>query len=109
MLATWCQHRQLFQPESVMRIRNYCTVSSLCHLLPWRFCGQSFMVKEGWVALVVSGKCPLCFRITVTALCSMDFSSFPLDTQNCSLELESCEYGTAAGTSQRGIMSMLFH
>ncbi|KAM8899012.1 gamma-aminobutyric acid receptor subunit rho-3a isoform 3-T4 [Spinachia spinachia] len=31
-------------------------------------------------------------RITVTALCSMDFSSFPLDTQNCSLELESCWY-----------------
>uniref|UniRef100_A0A1A8L751 Neurotransmitter-gated ion-channel ligand-binding domain-containing protein n=1 Tax=Nothobranchius pienaari TaxID=704102 RepID=A0A1A8L751_9TELE len=31
-------------------------------------------------------------RITVTALCSMDFSSFPLDTQNCSLELESCGY-----------------
>ncbi|KTF80478.1 hypothetical protein cypCar_00007155, partial [Cyprinus carpio] len=31
-------------------------------------------------------------RITVTALCSMDFSRFPLDTQNCSLELESCEY-----------------
>ncbi|CAL8399591.1 unnamed protein product [Boreogadus saida] len=28
-------------------------------------------------------------RITVTALCSMDFSSFPLDTQNCTLELES--------------------
>lgn len=27
----------------------------------------------------------------------MDFSSFPLDTQNCSLELESCEYDTAAG------------
>uniref|UniRef100_A0A673FQX5 Gamma-aminobutyric acid receptor subunit rho-1-like n=1 Tax=Sinocyclocheilus rhinocerous TaxID=307959 RepID=A0A673FQX5_9TELE len=31
-------------------------------------------------------------RITVTALCSMGFSRFPLDTQNCSLELESCEY-----------------
>nr|XP_023843859.1 gamma-aminobutyric acid receptor subunit rho-3 [Salvelinus alpinus] len=31
-------------------------------------------------------------RITVTALCAMDFSSFPLDTQNCSLELESCWY-----------------
>ncbi|XP_016119465.1 gamma-aminobutyric acid receptor subunit rho-1-like isoform X3 [Sinocyclocheilus grahami] len=31
-------------------------------------------------------------RITVTALCSMDFSRFPLDTQNCSLELESCWY-----------------
>uniref|UniRef100_A0AAR2JGQ8 Gamma-aminobutyric acid (GABA) A receptor, rho 3b n=1 Tax=Pygocentrus nattereri TaxID=42514 RepID=A0AAR2JGQ8_PYGNA len=33
-------------------------------------------------------------RITVTALCTMDFSSFPLDTQNCSLELESCESKT---------------
>ncbi|XP_030217958.1 gamma-aminobutyric acid receptor subunit rho-3a isoform X1 [Gadus morhua] len=31
-------------------------------------------------------------RITVTALCSMDFSSFPLDTQNCTLELESYAY-----------------
>ncbi|XP_016394673.1 gamma-aminobutyric acid receptor subunit rho-1-like isoform X1 [Sinocyclocheilus rhinocerous] len=31
-------------------------------------------------------------RITVTALCSMGFSRFPLDTQNCSLELESCWY-----------------
>ncbi|KAJ8279313.1 hypothetical protein COCON_G00063790 [Conger conger] len=31
-------------------------------------------------------------RVTVTALCSMDFSRFPLDTQNCSLELESCWY-----------------
>ncbi|XP_034036452.1 gamma-aminobutyric acid receptor subunit rho-3-like [Thalassophryne amazonica] len=31
-------------------------------------------------------------RVTVTALCSMDFSTFPLDTQNCSLELESYAY-----------------
>ncbi|KAL2085859.1 hypothetical protein ACEWY4_019179 [Coilia grayii] len=31
-------------------------------------------------------------RITVTAQCAMDFSSFPLDTQNCSLELESYAY-----------------
>nr|XP_046173068.1 gamma-aminobutyric acid receptor subunit rho-3-like [Oncorhynchus gorbuscha] len=31
-------------------------------------------------------------RITVTALCAMDFSSFPLDTQKCSLELESYAY-----------------
>ncbi|MGH0182533.1 UNVERIFIED_CONTAM: hypothetical protein FKN15_009825 [Acipenser sinensis] len=31
-------------------------------------------------------------RITVTALCSMDFSRFPLDKQNCSLELESYAY-----------------
>lgn len=32
-----------------------------------------------------------CYRITVTAMCFMDFSRFPLDTQNCSLELESCK------------------
>ncbi|XP_073077088.1 gamma-aminobutyric acid receptor subunit rho-2 isoform X2 [Manis javanica] len=31
-------------------------------------------------------------RITVTAMCNMDFSHFPLDTQTCSLELESCWY-----------------
>ncbi|KAM6098153.1 gamma-aminobutyric acid receptor subunit rho-3 isoform 3-T3 [Theristicus caerulescens] len=31
-------------------------------------------------------------RITVSAMCFMDFSRFPLDTQNCSLELESCWY-----------------
>ncbi|XP_061660583.1 gamma-aminobutyric acid receptor subunit rho-3-like isoform X8 [Syngnathoides biaculeatus] len=31
-------------------------------------------------------------RVTVTSLCSMDFSSFPLDSQNCSLELESYAY-----------------
>eukprot|EP00062_Callorhinchus_milii_P001831 gi/632937409/ref/XP_007899540.1/ PREDICTED: gamma-aminobutyric acid receptor subunit rho-3 isoform X2 [Callorhinchus milii] len=31
-------------------------------------------------------------RITVTSMCSMDFSRFPLDTQNCSLELESYAY-----------------
>lgn len=31
-------------------------------------------------------------RITVTAMCNMDFSHFPLDSQTCSLELESCKY-----------------
>lgn len=31
-------------------------------------------------------------RVTVTAACNMDFSRFPLDSQTCSLELESCEY-----------------
>nr|XP_020441003.1 gamma-aminobutyric acid receptor subunit rho-3-like [Monopterus albus] len=40
---------------------------------------------------VVCGVC-VCFKVTVTALCSMDFSSFPLDTQNCWLELESYAY-----------------
>uniref|UniRef100_A0A8C5LR73 GABA(C) receptor n=1 Tax=Leptobrachium leishanense TaxID=445787 RepID=A0A8C5LR73_9ANUR len=31
-------------------------------------------------------------RITVASMCFMDFSRFPLDTQNCSLELESYAY-----------------
>ncbi|ELW59132.1 Gamma-aminobutyric acid receptor subunit rho-1 [Tupaia chinensis] len=31
-------------------------------------------------------------RVTVTAMCNMDFSRFPLDTQTCSLEIESCWY-----------------
>ncbi|XP_012508283.1 PREDICTED: gamma-aminobutyric acid receptor subunit rho-3 [Propithecus coquereli] len=31
-------------------------------------------------------------RVTVSAMCFMDFSRFPLDRQNCSLELESYAY-----------------
>uniref|UniRef100_A0A3B4Y4U4 GABA(C) receptor n=1 Tax=Seriola lalandi dorsalis TaxID=1841481 RepID=A0A3B4Y4U4_SERLL len=31
-------------------------------------------------------------RVTVTAACNMDFSRFPLDSQTCTLELESCWY-----------------
>ncbi|XP_070948644.1 gamma-aminobutyric acid receptor subunit rho-3 isoform X4 [Macaca nemestrina] len=38
------------------------------------------------------GNVLLSLRITVSAMCFMDFSRFPLDTQNCSLELESYAY-----------------
>uniref|UniRef100_A0A4W6DKT5 GABA(C) receptor n=1 Tax=Lates calcarifer TaxID=8187 RepID=A0A4W6DKT5_LATCA len=38
------------------------------------------------------GKVLYSLRVTVTAMCSMDLSRFPLDTQTCSLEIESCKY-----------------
>ncbi|XP_062931902.1 gamma-aminobutyric acid receptor subunit rho-3 [Cynocephalus volans] len=38
------------------------------------------------------GNVLLSVRITVSAMCFMDFSKFPLDTQSCSLELESYAY-----------------
>ncbi|XP_037248531.1 gamma-aminobutyric acid receptor subunit rho-1 isoform X3 [Falco naumanni] len=38
------------------------------------------------------GKVLYSLRVTVTAMCNMDFSRFPLDTQTCSLEIESYAY-----------------
>ncbi|XP_063078374.1 gamma-aminobutyric acid receptor subunit rho-1-like [Engraulis encrasicolus] len=38
------------------------------------------------------GKVLYSLRVTVTAMCSMDLSRFPLDTQTCSLEIESYAY-----------------
>lgn len=36
---------------------------------------------------------PLCVcRITTTAACMMDLRRYPLDEQNCTLEIESCKY-----------------
>lgn len=31
-------------------------------------------------------------RITTTAACMMDLRRYPLDEQNCTLEIESCKY-----------------
>ncbi|XP_077148989.1 gamma-aminobutyric acid receptor subunit rho-1 isoform X1 [Ranitomeya variabilis] len=39
-----------------------------------------------------NGKVLYSLRVTVTAMCNMDFSRFPLDTQSCSLEIESYAY-----------------
>uniref|UniRef100_A0A673KFY6 Gamma-aminobutyric acid receptor subunit rho-1 n=1 Tax=Sinocyclocheilus rhinocerous TaxID=307959 RepID=A0A673KFY6_9TELE len=38
------------------------------------------------------GKVLYSLRVTVTAMCNMDLSPFPLDTQTCSLEIESYAY-----------------
>ncbi|KAM5325219.1 gamma-aminobutyric acid receptor subunit rho-2 isoform 2-T2 [Glossophaga mutica] len=47
------------------------------------------LIKKIWVPDIffVHSK-----RITVTAMCNMDFTHFPLDSQTCSLELESYAY-----------------
>lgn len=34
----------------------------------------------------------VCFRITTTAACMMDLRRYPLDEQNCTLEIESCKF-----------------
>ncbi|XP_038655274.1 gamma-aminobutyric acid receptor subunit rho-1-like isoform X3 [Scyliorhinus canicula] len=38
------------------------------------------------------GKVLYSLRVTVTSMCYMDFTRFPLDTQSCSLEIESYAY-----------------
>ncbi|XP_039638575.1 gamma-aminobutyric acid receptor subunit rho-1-like isoform X4 [Perca fluviatilis] len=42
--------------------------------------------------LYPDGKVLYSLRVTVTSMCSMDLSRFPLDTQTCSLEIESYAY-----------------
>lgn len=37
------------------------------------------------------------FRLTVTANCPMSLEHFPLDRQNCSLEIESCKHQFSKG------------
>ncbi|XP_028616128.1 gamma-aminobutyric acid receptor subunit rho-3 [Grammomys surdaster] len=56
---------------------------------------KSMTFDRRFWAIWVNDHSPLFYftcRITVSAMCFMDFSRFPLDTQNCSLELESYAY-----------------
>jgi len=41
---------------------------------------------------LTSSICVFFFRITTTAACMMDLRRYPLDEQNCTLEIESCEW-----------------
>lgn len=83
-------------PEPVYSMCRISFQFSSPELFPWFDVLLSSIWHVTIVSLIVSDLLRLYWivncRITVTALCSMDFSRFPLDTQNCSLELESCEY-----------------
>ncbi len=83
-------------PEPVYSMCRISFQFSSPELFPWFDVFLSSIWHVTIVSLIVSDLSRLYWivncRITVTALCSMDFSRFPLDTQNCSLELESCEY-----------------
>lgn len=46
-------------------------------------------------------------RITTTAACMMDLRRYPLDEQNCTLEIESCEYDmTLSLTTQTSTLNL---
>uniref|UniRef100_A0A8C1Y6D7 Gamma-aminobutyric acid (GABA) A receptor, rho 2a n=1 Tax=Cyprinus carpio TaxID=7962 RepID=A0A8C1Y6D7_CYPCA len=54
---------------------------------------MDFGFKKQWVSVFSSVLyMVLVPRVTVTAACNMDFSRFPLDSQTCTLELESYAY-----------------
>lgn len=45
---------------------------------------------------------PSPFRITTTAACMMDLRRYPLDQQNCTLEIESCAYASCPSSATQG-------
>lgn len=51
-----------------------------------------FIQKQFSAVFLFPSALTLCFRITTTAACMMDLRRYPLDEQNCTLEIESCVY-----------------
>ncbi|NXT67169.1 GBRB4 protein, partial [Chaetops frenatus] len=49
-------------------------------------------VKNRMIRLHPDGTVLYGLRITTTAACMMDLRRYPLDQQNCTLEIESCAY-----------------
>lgn len=56
--------------------------------------GYSVFIQKQFFCCISHPICPysVCFRITTTAACMMDLRRYPLDEQNCTLEIESCVY-----------------
>lgn len=82
-------------PYQVLRFQN---VSAPCSDMYIVLCSEGQMK---WTGLLVASSvsswwilfpsCSVC-RITTTAACMMDLRRYPLDEQNCTLEIESCKY-----------------
>lgn len=49
------------------------------------------------VRLAGDGSVTYGMRFTTTLACMMDLHYYPLDSQNCTVEIESCEYGALIG------------
>lgn len=45
------------------------------------------------------------YRITTTVACNMDLSKYPMDTQTCRLQLESCKYNILEKTDFKFLYS----
>ncbi|KAK2170562.1 hypothetical protein LSH36_2g12015 [Paralvinella palmiformis] len=50
--------------------------------------------KNAFLRIKSTGEIYLSLRLTVTAMCNMDLTYFPMDTQECTLEIESYGYST---------------
>ncbi|GLD73103.1 gamma-aminobutyric acid receptor subunit beta-2-like protein [Lates japonicus] len=72
----------------------------MLHLVPVvKLCVQSLsdslrgLARPGASPSQLRPTCRVCNRkITTTAACMMDLRRYPLDEQNCTLEIESCKY-----------------
>nr|KAF6500157.1 gamma-aminobutyric acid type A receptor subunit beta1 [Molossus molossus] len=60
-------------------------------------------VKNRMIRLHPDGTVLYGLRITTTAACMMDLRRYPLDEQNCTLEIESCEL-LGQGNEKKGCL-----
>uniref|UniRef100_A0A8C5RNS8 Gamma-aminobutyric acid type A receptor subunit pi n=1 Tax=Laticauda laticaudata TaxID=8630 RepID=A0A8C5RNS8_LATLA len=54
-------------------------------------------VENRLIRLFSNGTVLYALRITTTVACNMDLSKYPLDTQTCKLQMESCKYFNSRG------------
>lgn len=78
-LVTSDQHTQYFSKNRQVSVGIYFVLSTVCsqRKIEMRRINKLFFFLP---------------RITTTAACMMDLRRYPLDEQNCTLEIESCKY-----------------